>query len=306
LPKWARSLLYGGFREGAAGAYDPEDESVFFPSMAMPDLTDPRTVPATLNRAFWSGGDHVAQYANRTLQPAEAMILLRYREQLSRRVLEIGCGAGRILGYLVALGGEVHGIDVSVAMVEYCRRSYSTAHISVADLGQVRASATGRFDAILAADNVIDVLDDAERRRILADLRAMLVPNGLLIFSSHNLGHGPGDHAGPAPHPRLARLGKVLDRNPSSAVRDVPRVLRRIRNRRRLAPLQYRASDHAVLNDSAHDYALLHYYIRRQDQERQLAETGFELLESLELDGTVVAAGEDGRSTSLYYLARSP
>ena len=53
---------------------------------------------------------------------------------------------------------------------------------------------------MLALDNVLDVFDDAERRRVLADLRALLAPDGLLIFSSHNLAYvdraAPGDGIG--------------------------------------------------------------------------------------------------------------
>jgi SAM-dependent methyltransferase len=270
------------------------------------------TEQAQLNEAIWRRGEYVAEYANRRLIPAEVLILARYRDQLSKRVLEVGCGAGRVLGYLVALGGEVHGIDISDEMVEHCRRAYPAAHVAVGDLAHIEDAATGPFDAIVAADNVIDVFDDAERRRVLADLRALLTPDGLLIFSAHNLEYvdGPGD-ARPRATPtggRGRRIGQLLSKAASRPLADVAgyamRLPRRIRNRRRLAKLERRAADHAILNDEAHDYALLHYYIRRDDQERQLAQLGYELVECLDADGSPVGQGQGSPSPWLHYVAR--
>ena len=90
--------------------------------------------PVSINHREWESADHVADYADRALAPVEIVILLRYREELSRRVLEAGCGAGRVLGYLVELGGEVHGIDLSPAMVAYCRATYPAADVRVEDV----------------------------------------------------------------------------------------------------------------------------------------------------------------------------
>jgi hypothetical protein len=71
-----------------------------------------------------------------------------------------------------------------------------------------------------------------------------------------------------------------------------------------LAILQTRGPDYAIINDTAHDYALLHYYIRRDDQARQLAETGYELLECLDADGCPVGPGVPHPDPWLHYVAR--
>jgi SAM-dependent methyltransferase len=263
-----------------------------------------------INRAFWGQGGHVAGYRNRVLKPAEVLVLVRYRDLFARRALEVGCGAGRILGYLVALGAEAHGIDLSSDMVDYCRHAYPGAEVRVGDLGALGASTSGAYDVVLAPDNVLDVFGDAERRRVLGDMRDLLAPSGLLVFSSHNLAHldpaahapvGAGGGLGPG---ALAR--KLVDRSPAQMLKGAGRLARRASNRRRLSALEYRGADHAVINDVAHDYGLLHYYIRRDDQGRQLAELGLELVESLELEGGSVAPGSDGAGSSLYYVARVP
>lgn len=264
-----------------------------------------------VNSTAWRRGDHVGEYANRTLLPVEVMILVRFREALAGRTLEVGCGAGRILGYLAAIGAEAHGIDISAAMVEHCRRRYPRAHTEVADLGDLGGAVPGPFDAVLALDNVLDVFDDEQRRGVLADLRARVAPGGLLIFSSHNLAYvdRPVGGGAPAPPPGGWRRGrelfaKALARPPATAVRDAGRIPRRLVNRRRLAPLQRRGPGYAIVNDSAHDYALLHYYIGRDDQERQLVQAGFELIECLDVDGVEVAAGAPHPDPWLHYVCR--
>jgi hypothetical protein len=78
-----------------------------------------------------------------------------------------------------------------------------------------------------------------------------------------------------------------------------------IYNHRRLAPLERNEERYAIVNDPAHGYRLLHYYIDRDEQERQLAEEDFELLECLDESGHVVRVGEPAAfSSELHYLAR--
>jgi SAM-dependent methyltransferase len=260
-----------------------------------------------VNAELWGGGEHVATYANRTLLPVEVVILVRYREALSGRVLEVGCGAGRLLGYLTALGGEVHGIDISPSMVDYCRQRYPEAQVKVGDLGALAEAVQGPFDAVLAADNVLDIFDDSARRRALQAARELIAPGGLLIFSTHNLADldGEGDRGGLAVSRGGGLVAKIADRPVGELVRLATRLPRRVRNRRRLAPLQQRGADHAIVNDAAHDYGLLHYYIRREDEARQLGELGFELVECLDPDGRTVGAGEPARGPWLHYVARA-
>lgn len=265
---------------------------------------------AEVNAHTWSAGTFVPEYDTRALQPAEVLILARYRETLSGRVLDVGCGAGRLLGYLVQLGAEAHGVDIAPTMVEHCRRLFPGLDVRLGDLADLPASVEGPFDALLMSDNVLDVFDDARRRAVLSDARSLLAPGGLLVFSSHNLARWDEDTHSQPPSPRGSiapklsfAVHKLANKPPAWALHAIVRLPRRRANRKRLAPLQYRAGDHAVINDPAHDYSLLHYYIRRADQERQLSELGFSLTEVLEFDGSPVPDGIDGTGFSLYYVA---
>ena len=70
------------------------------------------------NARTYETGDFVEHFDDRELRPAEVMILVRYREALSRRVLEIGCGAGRLLGY-VTMSVESAGADQALSRLRY-------------------------------------------------------------------------------------------------------------------------------------------------------------------------------------------
>jgi SAM-dependent methyltransferase len=262
---------------------------------------------ADVNARLWSSGRYLSDYAHTRLQPAEVLILARYREALTGRVLDVGCGAGRILAYLVSLDADAVGIDISSRMVEHCRRRFPGVDIRVGDLADLPATVEGPFDSVLLTDSVLDVFDDERRRQVLSDLRDLLEPGGLLVFSTHNLTGWDGAGAAAAPAGGRSRLGglmrKLADHEIGWLVRRVWSIPRRRLNRRRLGPLQYRAADHAVLNDEAHDFGLLHYYIGSVAQERQLSELGYRLIEVRELSGPAVPLGEDGHGTSLYYVA---
>ncbi len=164
-----------------------------------------------------------------------------------------------------------------------------------------------KFDAVIAPDNLIDVFDDAERRQVLADVRDILAPGGLFIFSSHDLGWA---ETNPGPRDFEARslggeLHKLVAKSPAELIQGVRSRRQRARNRKRLATLQQFNGDHAIINDFPHDYSLLHYYIRRDDQVRQLEELGYEFVECLGSDGRTVGPGGSGPQDCLYYIARA-
>ena len=262
----------------------------------------------SVNNERWRGADYVGVYANRTLAPVEVVILLRYRDALAGRVIEVGCGAGRVLGYLADLSADAHGIDLSPAMVDYCHRAYPGADVRVGDVLELSSTFEQPFDAIVAANNLIDVFDEERRAAVLTELHSSLAPGGLLIFSSHNL--ASLSHGADAVSPRgrwagIAALGdRLAHKSPAEIAAAVGRLPAAARNRRRLAGLQRATADYAIVNDDTFGYALLHFYIRRDAQERQLAAAGFDLVECLDPDGRPVPQGHDGAGPWLHYVAR--
>jgi len=264
----------------------------------MTDITTPATSndpQAEHNARVWANGRFVGFYASHELRPAESVFIDRYREDLKGKVLELGCGAGRLTGHLIEVADSVHGIDLSPRMVEHCRKEYPRGTYSVLDLRDVARFGPGYADAVIATYSVIDVLGDEERRRVLADIATILKPGGLLMMSSHNLAYVP-------------KLRSPTDLRARNIVRRAGRLALmpfRLRNRLALTRFERKGEGWAIVNDDAHTYRLVHYYISRDAQERQLREEGFELIECLDNDGRTVGPGETGEDyVELYYIAR--
>jgi SAM-dependent methyltransferase len=251
------------------------------------------------NIRVWAEGRFANSYASRVLRPAEAIVLIRYAEALRGQVLELGCGTGRVTRYLGARGANVTGIDISQEMIDHAQGINPDQQFAVGDLRDLSGYSSTRWSAIIASFNVLGVLDDAERRRVLAQLAEMLGPDGVLYFSAHN--RASLDQI-------RSPFGLVRSaRNPPRALGTLLRAPARFRNRRRLQPLERSDASYAIANDAAHDFQLLHYYIDRDAQERQLADVGLRLVECLDSIGQVVPAGSSAReSTELHYVARLP
>jgi SAM-dependent methyltransferase len=249
-----------------------------------------------VNGRLWRRRGLVREYANRILRPVEVILLARYRDALGPRVLELGCGAGRLTGYLAAIAPDVLGTDVSPAMIAECRRRYPGTRFELLDLRDVSGLGAGAFDAVVAGYNLLDVLDDEHRRLTLAAIAGVLAPGGLLVMSSHN----------EAAAARRATPWQVRARNPARLALNLAMLPARLRNRARIRPLERRAADHSILNDQAHDFASLHYYVTPDAQRRQLEELGYELIGCYDLDGEPVAPGEAAaHSEEIHYVARA-
>jgi SAM-dependent methyltransferase len=252
---------------------------------------------STHNATTWARNNFVRSYTGTNLSEAEEHILETHRDALRGRVLELGCGAGRVTGYLIEHSDRVHAIDISPAMIEFCARTYPGGTFTVADLRDMSSFATGSADAVVAIANVLDILDHDERLRVLEEIARILAPGGTLVMSSHNRAY-----AERIPKPTQIRGARLRAR-----VKSALSMPRRVLNHRRLAPLERHEDEYAILNDEAHRYSLLHYYIDPAAQARQFDALGFTLLESLDRDANVLADGEAAPGCAeIFYVARAP
>ncbi len=96
------------------------------------------------------------------------------------RVLDAGCGTGRIAARLTALGYDgVVGCDVDAAMVAVARRDFPDLDWHVADLATLDLGTT--YDLVLLAGNVIPLLEPGTLETTCARLAAHLGADGLLV-----------------------------------------------------------------------------------------------------------------------------
>jgi SAM-dependent methyltransferase len=99
------------------------------------------------------------------------------------RVLDAGCGPGRLGGALHGLGHEVVGVDVDPELIAAAEEDYPGPRWLVGDLAELNLAdqgITGGFDVIVSAGNVMTFLAPSTRQLVLAELREQLHPGGRL------------------------------------------------------------------------------------------------------------------------------
>ena len=97
------------------------------------------------------------------------------------RILDAGCGSGRIGGRLAQLGHKVVGVDLDPELLMAADADYPGPKWIHADLSELNLPAVGvseHFDAIVCAGNVMNFIDPATRVSVLQRLSAHLAPSG--------------------------------------------------------------------------------------------------------------------------------
>lgn len=99
------------------------------------------------------------------------------------RILDAGCGAGRLAGYLHEVGHRVTAVDVDPELVRAAREDHPGPDYRVADLAELASlELGGGFDAILCAGNVMTFLAESTRRDVLRGFRAHLADGGRAVI----------------------------------------------------------------------------------------------------------------------------
>lgn len=108
------------------------------------------------------------------------------------RILDAGCGPGRVGGALHRRGHQVVGIDVDPALIEAAGQDHPGPTWLVGDLAELDLPSRGiedGFDVIVCAGNVITFVPAADRRPALEHLGQHLADDGRIAI-------GFGDHRG--------------------------------------------------------------------------------------------------------------
>jgi SAM-dependent methyltransferase len=166
-------------------------------------------------------------------------------------VLELGCGTGRILRPLAALGHPVTGVDDSLAMLD---RSPDLATFC-SSIESLRLDRT--FDVVLLASTMINA-EPGTRRGFLAAVRRHLRGDGVAVFQQ-----SPPDW-----FESIERAGRV---------RDDPGGIRRIIRSARWEPPRLRVEIEYQVSGDVWTHAWTSYRIGEQELADDLAAAGLRL-----------------------------
>lgn len=101
------------------------------------------------------------------------------------RILDAGCGPGRVGGYLARVGHSVVGVDVDPALIEAAEHDHPGPRWLVGDLAELDLPARGipePFDVVVSAGNVMTFLAPGTRVQVLTRLKKHLNPNGRAVI----------------------------------------------------------------------------------------------------------------------------
>ena len=115
------------------------------------------------------------------------------------RVLDAGCGTGRVAIRLAELGYTCVGVDTDASMLGAARRSDRPVRWvqgDLADLGPVAGELGSGFDLVVAAGNVVPLLAGGTEARVVTALTRLLHRGGLLVAGfGLDVAHLPLDFA---------------------------------------------------------------------------------------------------------------
>lgn len=151
------------------------------PDMALPPLS---MVYEVHSAARW---DH---FVARGVVHAQAMsdILIAHGPDRPLRILEWGCGPGRVTRHLAAAMGprlaHLTGVDVNPGFIAWARKHLPQATFLVCPSDPPINSAPAQFDALYAI-SILTHLSAARIARWLGECRRLLKPDGIAVLTIH-------------------------------------------------------------------------------------------------------------------------
>ncbi|WP_084093782.1 class I SAM-dependent DNA methyltransferase [Amycolatopsis rifamycinica] len=109
---------------------------------------------------------------------------------------DLGCGPGRLTGYLASLGLDVFGVDLSPGMVDAARRAHPGLRFEVGSMAALDAE-DGSLAGAVAWYSLIHTPPE-ELAPVVAELARVLAPGGRLLTGFHvgderrHISHGYG------------------------------------------------------------------------------------------------------------------
>ena len=196
-------------------------------------------LPAGVDRGLWNyfhDRPMIDRYDAAMAESPLTQVDIRFCEELfsaAGRLVDLGCGTGRLLVAMARRGMAVTGIDLSDAMLDQARRNLDAAGVAgellKMNLAELDAVPDASFETAACLFSTYGMVRTAAARaKFLADVRRVLVPGGLFAAHAHNRRYYLGNPGGG--RWLLGDLnpfgGDRADRATPAAMGSVPLVLR--------------------------------------------------------------------------------
>ena len=149
---------------------------------------DSATVPPASLIRLATGNPSVAWYVESGRRAVASLRDALARQNLTfgpgRRLLDFGCGCGRVVRHWAQTGAEIHGSDVNPRLTSWCRRALPFAQFRTNGVAPPLAYGDDFFDVVYAL-SVFTHMPEALQMRWIEKLTRVLRPSGILIITTH-------------------------------------------------------------------------------------------------------------------------
>jgi SAM-dependent methyltransferase len=183
--------------------------------------------------------------------------------------------------------------------VETCGRRFPGVKFVQGDARDLSRFGSRSKFLVMFSLNGICMVDHVGRMEILREIHRVLMPGGVILFSSYNV--DSDNYEAFFRFPRFfmtwnpARLGL-------RGARWVKDTGVRAVNRMRFAKLERRGEEYSIINDACHNYGVMLYYTSLAKHVEQLESVGFERIEAYDQSGRRIETNT--RDDSMMFLAR--
>ena len=258
--------------------------------------------PTELNKRAYEKRRIRSAYEQATdLSVPESVILAQLGSTLplpEGPVLDVGIGGGRTCRALAGLGRPYTGFDFVPEMVAHARERFPGLDLRVMDARDLKAFTDGSQALVWFSFNGLDSIGPGDRAGVLSEIKRVLAPEGLFVFSSHNIAFSGLETRLRPQSPSLTLA------DPISSARKLAAYVRARRSSKTLREHEQKSTEFAVFNDDAHGHALLQCYIHARRQRKDLEAAGFRLVAMIGSHGEPLAPDADApTSDSIHYIA---